>query len=173
MEGIMPGNSVEKFIDSVSFFDAFNEIEKHKFLSDQTCFVKYKENELVFTQGEQGDTLYLVLHGKVGLFRVGDIKTVKGRVSLKKEEEKHITNLNPGAIFGEVSMLTNSKRNVTARIFSKESVLMKVSKKLIDSLNHLTQIKFHRQLLLSLAIHLDNMNSQYVDLKYEYDQHVK
>ena len=94
-------------------------------------------------------------------------------MSLKNEEEKHITNLKSGVIFGEVSMLTNCKRNVTARIFSKEVVLMKISKKLIDSLNHLTQIKFHRQLLLSLAIHLDNMNSQFIDLKYEHDEYVK
>jgi hypothetical protein len=50
---------------------------------------------------------------------------------------------------------------------------MKISKKLIDNLNHLTQIKFHRQLLLSVAIHLDNMNSQFVDLKYEHDEYVK
>ena len=94
-------------------------------------------------------------------------------MSLKKEEEKHITNLKSGVIFGEVSMLTNCKRNVTARIFSKEVVLMKISKALIDNLNHLTQIKFHRQLLLSLAIHLDNMNSQFIDLKYEHDEYVK
>lgn len=169
----MSGSGIEKFINSVSFFDAFNEVEKHKFLSDQTCFVKFKENDIVFKQGEQGDSLFLVLQGQVGLYRLGDIKSVEGRVSLKKEEEKHITNLKSGVIFGEVSMLTNCKRNVTARIFSKEVVLMKISKKLIDNLNHLTQIKFHRQLLLSIAIHLDNMNSQFIDLKYEHDEYVK
>ena len=172
-EVLMSGSSIEKFIKSVSFFDAFNEVEKHKFLSDQTCFVKFKKNDIVFKQGDQGDSLFLVLQGQVGLYRLGDIKSVEGRVSLKKEEEKHITNLKSGVIFGEVSMLTNCKRNVTARIFSKEVVLMKISKALIDNLNHLTQIKFHRQLLLSLAIHLDNMNSQFIDLKYEHDEYVK
>ncbi len=172
-EVLMSGSGIEKFINSVSFFEAFNEVEKHKFLSHQTCFEKFKENDIVFKQGELGDSLFLVLQGQVGLYRLGDINTVEGRVSLKKEVEKHITNLKSGVIFGEVSMLTNCKRNVTARVFSKEVVLMKISKKLIDSLNHLTQIKFHRQLLLSLAIHLDNMNSQFIDLKYEYDEYVK
>ena len=172
-EVLMSGSGVEKFINSVSFFDAFNEVEKHKFLSGQTSFLKFKENDIVFKQGEQGDSLFLVLQGQIGLYRLGEIKSVEGKVSLKKEVEKHITNLKSGVIFGEVSMLTNCKRNVTARIFSKEVVLMKISKKLIDSLNHLTQIKFHRQLLLSLAIHLDNMNSQFIDLKYEHDEYVK
>ena len=169
----MSSESITKFINAVSFFDAFNEVEKHKFLSDQTCFVKFKQNDIVFEQGEQGDSLFLVLQGQVGLYRLGDIKSVEGRVSLKKEVEKHITNLKPGVVFGEISMLTDSKRNITAQISSKEAVLMKISKKLIDNLNHLTQIKFHRQLLLSVAIHLDNMNSQFVDLKYEHDEYVK
>jgi CRP-like cAMP-binding protein len=173
VRGLMATESITEFINKVSFFDEFNEIEKQKFLADLTCFVKYKEDDLVFKQGETGDTLYLVLQGQVGLFRIGTIKAAKGRVSMKEEIEKHITNLTPGTIFGEVSMLTHSKRNVTARIFSKQAVLMKISKKLIDGLNHLTQIKFHRQLLLSLAIHLDNMNSKFVDLKHEHDQYVK
>ena len=172
-EALMSGSGIEKFINAVSFFDAFNEVEKHKFLSDQTCFLKFKENDIVFKQGEQGDSLFLVLQGQIGLYRLGEIKSVEGKVSLKKEVEIHITNLKSGVVFGEVSMLTNCKRNVTARIFSKEVVLMKISKALIDNLNHLTQIKFHRQLLLSLAIHLDNMNSQFIDLKYEHDEYVK
>ena len=71
-EVLMSGSGVEKFINSVSFFDAFNEVEKHKFLSDQTCFVKFKENDIVFKQGDQGDSLFLVLQGQVGLYRLGD-----------------------------------------------------------------------------------------------------
>jgi CRP-like cAMP-binding protein len=169
----MAEDGIRKFINSVSFFDAFSEVEKQKFLSDETCFVKYKVNDLVFKQGEPGDTLFLVLQGEIGLFRLGNIKSIEGKISLKNEVEQHITNLKPGVIFGEVSMLTNCKRNVTARIVSKQVVVMKISKKLIDSLNHLTQIKFHQQLLLSLAIHLDNMNSQFIDLKYEYDENIK
>jgi CRP-like cAMP-binding protein len=74
-----------------------------------------KENDLVFKQGEQGDNLFLVLQGQIGLFRLGIVKAAKGRVSLKEDIEKHIINLNLGTVFGEVSMLTESKRNVTAQ----------------------------------------------------------
>ena len=169
----MSSESITKFINAVSFFDAFNEVEKQKFLADQNSFVQYKENDLVFKQGEQGDTLFLVLQGRIGLFRVGIVKAPKERVSLKEDIEKHITNLNPGTVFGEISMLTESKRNVTARVESTQVVVMKITKKLIDSLNHPTQIKFHRQLLLALATHLDNMNSKFIDLQYKYDQDMK
>ena len=169
----MVEDSITKFINTVSFFKDFTDAEKEKLISRADCFEKYSKEDVIFKQGDPGDTLFLMLQGKVALFRLGTIKVDEGRVSLKEEVDKKITILNPGAIFGEISMLTESKRNVTARVDSAQVVVMKITKKLIDSLNHPTQIKFHRQLLLSLATHLDNMNSQFVDLQYKYDQDTK
>ncbi|SVE57068.1 uncharacterized protein METZ01_LOCUS509922, partial [marine metagenome] len=168
----MVENSITKFINSIPFFKEFTDAEKEKLINRANCFEKYSKEDLVFKQGDPGDTLFLVLQGKIALFRLGTIK-VEGRVSLKEEVDKKITTLTTGAIFGEISMLTESKRNVTARVESEQVVVMKITKKLIDSLNHPTQIKFHRQLLLSLATHLDDMNSQFVDLQYKYDEDIK
>ena len=166
-------DSITKFINSISFFKEFTDAEKEKLINRANCFEKYSKEDLVFKQGDPGNTLFLVLQGKIALFRLGTIKVDEGRVSLKEEADKKITTLNPGAIFGEISMLTESKRNVTAQVESAQAVVMKITKKLIDSLNHPTQIKFHRQLLLALATHLDDMNSQFVDLQYKYDQDIK
>ena len=169
----MAEDSITKFINSIPFFKEFTDAEKEKLISRANCFEKYSKEDLVFKQGDSGDTLFLVLQGNVALFRLGTIKVGEGRVSLQEEADKKITTLSPGAIFGEVSMLTESKRNVTARVESAQAVVMKITKNLIDSLNHPTQIKFHRQLLLSLATHLDDMNSQFVDLQYKYDEDIK
>ena len=169
----MAEDSITKFINSVTFFKGFSDSEKEKLISRTNCFEKYNNDDLIFKQGDEGSTLFLVLQGKVKLFRLGTIKVDEGRVSLKEEFDKKITTLDPGSIFGEISMLTDSKRNVSARVESGQAVLMKISKKLIDSLNHHTQIKFHRQLLLSLAYHLDAMNSQFVNLEYKYDEDIK
>ena len=168
----MAEDSITKFINSILFFKEFTDAEKEKLISRADCFEQYSKEDLVFKQGDPGDTLFLVLQGKIALFRLGTIK-VEGRVSLKEEVDKKITILNPGAIFGEISMLSDTKRNTTARVGSTQAVLMKITKKLIDKLNHPTQIKFHRQLLLALATHLDNMNSQFVDLQYKYDKDIK
>jgi len=168
----MVENSITKFINSILFFKEFTDAEKEKLINRADCFEQYSKKDLVFKQGDSGDTLFLVLQGKIALFRLGTIK-VEGRVSLKEEVDKKITTLTTGAIFGEISMLTESKRNVTARVESAQAVVMRISKKLIDSLDHSTQIKFHRQLLLSLATHLDDMNSQFVDLQYKYDEDIK
>jgi CRP-like cAMP-binding protein len=167
------GDSITNFINTVSFFSVFTDVEKQKLISRADCFERYNQEDVLFKQGDPGETLYLTLQGKVGLFRLGTINAGEGRVSLKEEVEKHVTELHPGTIFGEISMLTESKRNVTAKVSSAQAVVMKVTKKLIESLNHPTQIKFHQQLLLSLATHLDQMNSQFIDLKYRHEQDAK
>ena len=169
----MAGDSITKFVNTVPFFKEFTDVEKEKLISREDCFEKYNKGDVVFKQGDPGNTLFLVLQGNIALFRLGTIKVDEGRVSLKEEADKKIITLNSGAIFGEISMLTESKRNVTARVESAQVVVMKITKKLIDSLPHSTQIKFHRQLLLSLATHLDDMNSHYVDLQYKYDEDIK
>ena len=169
----MVEDSITQFVNSVPFFKDFTDVEKEKLISREDCFEKYNKGDVVFKQGDPGNTLYLVLQGKIALFRLGTIKVDEGRVSLKEEFNKKITTLDPGSIFGEISMLTESRRNVSARVESEQVVVMKITKKLIDGLGHHTQIKFHRQLLLALATHLDNMNSQFVDLQYKYDEDIK
>ena len=169
----MVEDSITKFVNTVLFFKEFSDVEKEKLISREDCFEKYNKGDVVFKQGDPGNTLFLVLQGNITLFRLGTIKVDEGRVSLKEEADKKVLILNSGTIFGEISMLTESKRNVSARVESGQAVVMKITKKLIDSLNHHTQIKFHRQLLLSLAYHLDAMNSQFVDLQYKYDEDIK
>jgi len=166
----MAEDSITAFINKVPFFLGFSEVERQKLVNRAECFEKYDKGELIFQQGAHGDTLFLIIHGRIGLYRLGTINAKEGSVSLKNEAEKFITDLNPGAIFGEVSMLTDAKRNSSARVVSAQAIVMKISKKLIDGLNHPTQIKVHQQLLLALATHLDEMNSKYIDLQYKYEQ---
>ena len=165
----MVEDSITKFVDTVPFFKDFTDAEKEKLISRVDCFEKYNKEEVVFQQGDPGDTLFLVLQGKIALFRLGNTGVDEGRVSMKAEAERKITTLNVGVIFGEISMLTESKRNATAQVESAQAVVMKITKKLIDNLNHPTQIKFHRELLLALATHLDNMNLQFIDLQCKYE----
>ena len=169
----MVEDSITKFVNTIPFFKGFSDAEKEKLIIRADCFEKYRQEDVIFKQGDIGDTLFLVLQGEVVLTRLGTIKVEEGRVSLKEEFDKKITTLDPGSIFGEISMLTESRRNVSARVESEQVVVMKITKKLIDSLGHHTQIKFHRELLLSLATHLDVMNSQFVDLQYKYDEDIK
>ena len=161
---------ISKFINSVPFFKDFSEHEKNKMVNRTQCFVKFTNDDVVFSQGDPGDSLYLVLHGTIGLFRLGTINIVADdQVSLQKEVEKRVKELTSGSVFGEIAMLTSNKRNVTARVVSAQAVLMRISKTLMEGLNPAAQIKFHKQLLLSLAGHLDKMNSLFVDMEFKYE----
>ena len=162
-------DSIDKFIDSLAFFRPFNEHERKK-LRSITSFVKFSKDEIVFSQGDSGDSLYVVLHGTVGLFRLGTINHVDDdKISLQQEVEKCVKEISSGSVFGEISMLTENNRSVSARIVSAQAVLMKINKKIMEGLNPAAQIKFHKQLLLSLANHLDKMNNLFVDLEFKYD----
>ncbi len=170
----MAEDTISKFINSVLFFKDFTDHEKTKLVRRGECFEKYGREDIIFAQGDAGDSLFLVLNGTISLTRLGSVRAVgEGRISLQKESEKHVTDLVSGAIFGEVSMLTGCRRNVTARITSPTAVVMRITKKLMESLNHPAQIKFHEQLLLSLANHLDEMNRQYIDLEHKYSDALK
>ena len=162
-------DAITKFINGLPFFKEFNDHEKKK-LRSIASFVKFNKDELIFSQGDTGDSLFVVLHGKIGLSRVGTVNHVQeDKISLQKEVEKLVKEITNGAVFGEISMLTTSNRSVTARVTSSQTVLMKINKKIMEGLNPAAQLKFHKQLLLSLAGHLDKMNSQYVDLEFKYD----
>ena len=65
----MVEDSITKFINTIPFFKDFNDAEKEKLISRADCFEKYNKEEVVFQQGDPGDTLFLVLQGKIDLSR--------------------------------------------------------------------------------------------------------
>ncbi len=69
-------DSITKFVNTISFFSVFKDVEKQKLISRADCFEKYNQEEAIFNQGDSGDTLYLTLQGKIGLFRLGTIDAV-------------------------------------------------------------------------------------------------
>ena len=66
-------------------------------------FGDYARGETVFTEGEQGDTLYIVLEGKVKIGR----RATDGR-------ENMLSVMGPSDMFGELSLFDPGPRNATA-----------------------------------------------------------
>ena len=88
----MTEDAISKFIDSVPFFKDFTEHEKNKLVSRGKCFEKYGTGDVLFEQGDAGDSLFLVLNGTISLTRLGSVRTVaEGRISLQQELEKNVT----------------------------------------------------------------------------------
>ena len=53
------------------FLKAFPILKKEKLINRADCFEKYRKEDVVFKQGDIGDTLFLVLQGKDCLVQVG------------------------------------------------------------------------------------------------------
>ena len=74
----MVEDSITKFVNTVPFFKGFSDAEEEKLIDRVECFEKYRQEDVIFKQGDIGDTLFLVLQGKINLFRLGTIKVARG-----------------------------------------------------------------------------------------------
>lgn len=77
----------------------------------------FESETRVVTQGEQGDAAYVLTDGKAAVVRNG----------------RRITELGPGAVFGEMSLLDGGERSATVVMKSRGSVL-KIEKDAFDAM---------------------------------------
>ena len=155
----------KKFIESVAFFKEFSDHEKNKLAGDRNTFKQFQKGSNIFIQGDNGSSLFIVLLGSIELIKICDAVGQEGRVSLKKEEEKTVGELETGSVFGEISMLTGRKRSVTARVVSAKAVVMEISDRLVEGLIPSIQAKFHKQLLVTIVQDLGDINVRYMKLQ--------
>ena len=87
------------------------------------------------------------------------------RVSFKGDLEKRVllATLKKGSVFGEISLLTESKRTTTAITASSLVIVMEVDKIILESFDLSIQKLFQKQMILTLVSRLDVMNKKYID----------
>lgn len=157
--------SIIDFIKGLPFFEDFSDEEKSSLVNKKGLFEKYNEGDTIVKQGAIESWLYVVLLGKICLSKTIEDEVGKGRISLTDAEEITVKELEIGSIFGEISLLTDRPRNVTARAASSEVAVLKITKEILESFDRNIQMKFQKQLLVKLAEHLDDMNTEYIKLK--------
>lgn len=109
--------------------------------------------EVLFSEGDPGDRLYIIIEGKIKLGRAsGD-----GRENL-------LAILGPGEMFGELSLFDPGPRNATATAVADTSLLGVGSDDLATWLNGRPDVA--RQLLRSLARRLRRTNEALADLVF-------
>ena len=91
-------------------------------LAANTRSLRFAPGETIMVEGEEGGAMYQVLHGEVEV--------------LKQQPDApplRVTSLKPGDIFGEMSMLSGSRRSATVRAL-QECVLLEVSREQLGPL---------------------------------------
>ena len=117
----------------------------------------YEPNEIIYREGEKGDSLNIIEKGKVKINKM----MVEG-------DQFCIATLKEGDIFGIMSFLDGSAHDATI-ISDQQTQLIVLSKSDFDILlqsNPLIVGKILRRLAIHLASIVRNMNSQYMDLMH-------
>ena len=157
--------SILDFIKSLPFFEHFSEDEKSSLINSKGLFEKYSTGEIIIKQGAIESWLFIILQGKIKLSKEVNSNIDKSRISLTDSEEIVVKELDIGSIFGEISLITDRPRNVTARASSNEVAVLKITKEILESFDKSIQMKFQKQLLTKLAENLDDMNTEFIKLK--------
>jgi len=150
----MEKNPILAFIERLPFFQEFSDNEKAKLVKADGIFKKYKTGGVIFSEGDSGSALFVVLTGTVKIIRAADTN-----------QKTPIAKLKAGSVLGEVSFISNRPRSTSAFADSREVVVMKISKTVIESFDLSIQKKFQTQLIEILCQRLDDMNTKYIKLK--------
>lgn len=103
-------------------------------------FQTFGAGSVIFTEGEHGDRMYVVLEGQIDLL-------VKGKL---------VESLGPGGVFGEMALIDTTERSATA-IARLDTRLVPVSEKRFQTLIQQTP-RFAIQIMRVLAERLRNMD---------------
>jgi small-conductance mechanosensitive channel/CRP-like cAMP-binding protein len=105
----------EDLLGRIDFVKALSEPAR-KTLAERARFVEYGPGQAIVKQGEQGDTLFLVARGEVGVrVRVDGAGQTELRASRADPAtaDREVARLGRGALFGEMSVLTGDPRTAT------------------------------------------------------------
>ena len=91
----------------------------------------YGDGERIITQGEKGDTMYVIQSGRVEVVLEGP----NGEVSL--------TILQAGDVFGEMALFTKEPRSATVRAFDQARVLTVDKRAFLKRVHEDPSLAFH------------------------------
>ncbi len=120
-------------------------------LAEALQYGDYTRGEAVFSEGEQGDSLYIVLTGKVKVGR----RAADGR-------ENMLSDMGPSDMFGELSLFDPGPRTATATVLTDARLASLAHNALRPWINDRPEIS--EQLLRVLARRLRRTNDALADL---------
>jgi CRP-like cAMP-binding protein len=80
-------------------------------VADQTMSVRFKPGDSVMTEGERGESMFIIIHGAVLVYKAGEL----------------IAELKEGDYFGEMALLGDQVRTATVKI-KEQTALLKLSR---------------------------------------------
>lgn len=113
---------------------------------------KFKKGDTIFYEGENGNEMYIVLSGKVDIY-----------IDSFKDTPVHDTSVNPGEFFGEMCMLNNHPRSVTAQA-AKNTVLLAIPQENFEDFIQKQPYLTHK-IMKSLSLRVQNLTQEVRNLQ--------
>ena len=130
----------------IEFFQDFADLELVRLL--KICHTrKFNDKEMIFSEGERGDRLYVLIAGKVDI------------IKHREEGDETLATLNPGDCFGEMAIVDQEPRSADARA-QGDSMIIEVNAQIINDLNDILALKLFRKIAILVTKKLRTYTSQ-------------
>ena len=137
----------ESNVESLPFFKEFSDAEREKVVHTSGIFEKYKAGNAIISEGETTAAVFVILKGTVAIQKKVKVDVTENHISPQKQVDFAIKKLNPGSIFGEISLISQRPRNTSAIASSNQVVVMKITNEIIENFNLAIQKYFENQLI--------------------------
>ena len=147
-------------------FDGLSEIEIEKFIKLMT-FKKVKKNDVIIKEGDDGDTIILLLSGEVSMTQALTLKNSKAISDNREKTSIKIDSKKSHHFFGEISLFNEvDKRTATITATTDCEIAILDDNKIIKlcNENHTLGYKIMKNLAEKLASSLERTNNQVLKL---------
>ena len=138
-------------IKKISIFDNISESDIRRLL-EFSSLEKYAADETIFHEKDKGSSLYIVVSGKVKIYRI-----------LPDNTSHEITNFTENEFFGEMSFMDNEARSANA-ISLCETLLINLTSDNFERFsqdNQSAAFRFHKNIISEIQSRLRRTNDRY------------
>lgn len=154
----MDENELFDLVKSLDFFKEFEADEIKTLGQFKNNIIHYTKGERIIAEGEIGQELYILLQGEIAITK-------------NSAPDKELNTLSPGALFGEVPLISGSPR-LTNAIAKNKILVLKMDQFFCNALPTEVLNRFFKNLLSVLIGRLNEMNTSLAEVKTEFDQFI-
>ena len=154
------------FFKNYLLFDGLLDTEVQKFI-DLMKFKKVNSNEVIINEGDNGDTIILLISGEVSITQALTLKNTKTVTDNREKTSIRIDSKKSHHFFGEISLFNEvDKRTATITATTDCEIAILDDEDIINLCNdnHTLGYKIMKNLAEKLASSLDRTNSQVLKL---------
>ena len=127
-----------KVLEAMETYDTIEQIKAQK--GEQAEGVRFDQNEIIFRQGDPGDSIYYIAWGRVGIYT--DYGT---------SQQKELTTLGEDRFFGELGLIEKLPRTATVVALENGTILNRITDESLDEM-----FSSHPAIILKLLRHISS-----------------